>query len=85
MFVACSRLGTEALIQALTRSELTWEPPVASELCDSRFQFAVWLAIAFFGVVRFLTYVDQRIRLEGWEVKLRLRHVGQYLEDAQRW
>jgi len=84
-FVACFWLGTEALARALTQSELTWEQPGASDLLDLRFHGAVWLAIAFFGVVRFLTYIDQRIRLEGWEVKLRLRAVGQLLEDAQRW
>ncbi len=85
VFVACFWLGTEALARALTQSELTWERPGASDLLDVRFHGAVWLAIAFFGVVRFLTYIDQRIRLEGWEVKLRLRAVGQLLEDARRW
>ena len=32
--------------------------------------------VAFFAVARFLAYIDQRIRLEGWEVELRLRAVG---------
>lgn len=36
----------------------------------------IWIAAAFFAVVRFLTYIDQRIRLEGWEVELRLRAAG---------
>jgi hypothetical protein len=42
--------------------------------------------VAFFAVVRFLTYIDRRIRLEGWEVELRLRALGAaMMEDAERW
>ena len=40
------------------------------------FQAGVWLAIAYFGVVRFLSYIDRRIRLEGWEIELRFKAVG---------
>jgi hypothetical protein len=36
----------------------------------------VWLAIGFFCVVRFLSYVDLRIRREGWEVELVVRAEG---------
>ena len=31
---------------------------------------AVWLVVGFFTVVRFLSYLDLRIRREGWEVEL---------------
>ena len=34
---------------------------------------ALWLVAAFFSVVRFLSYLDLRIRKEGWEVELMLR------------
>ena len=34
---------------------------------------AVWVVISYFGVVRFLSYLDLRIRTEGWEVELRIR------------
>jgi len=34
---------------------------------------AMWIAACYFTVVRFLTYLDARIRQEGWEVELRLR------------
>jgi len=37
---------------------------------------AVWLVIGFLTVVRFLCYVDLRIRREGWEVELLLRAEG---------
>lgn len=34
---------------------------------------AMWLTIGYFTVVRFLSYLDLRIRTEGWEVELLLR------------
>jgi hypothetical protein len=34
---------------------------------------AMWITAWFFTVVRFLSYLDVRIRQEGWEVELRLR------------
>jgi hypothetical protein len=33
----------------------------------------LWLIVAFFAVVRFLSYLDLRIRHEGWEVDLLMR------------
>jgi hypothetical protein len=84
-FVVCFWVGTDAAFNALTTSDLTWDRPGWGDLYGLRTQAAVWLAIAFFGVARFLTYIDQRIRLEGWEVKLRLQAVGRALEEAGRW
>lgn len=37
------------------------------------FQVALWLVVGYFAVVRFLSYLDLRIRTEGWEVELLLR------------
>ncbi len=34
---------------------------------------AGWLVLGYFAVVRFLAYLDLRIRREGWEVELTLR------------
>jgi hypothetical protein len=85
LFIACFWAGTGAMISSLTTSELTWDEPGWGDLYGLRLQVAVWLAIVFFGVARFLTYIDQRIRLEGWEVKLRLQAVGRALEEAARW
>ena len=34
---------------------------------------ALWTVVAFMTVVRFLSYLDLRIRHEGWEVELRLK------------
>ena len=35
--------------------------------------FAMWVIAWFYTVVRFLSYLDLRIRHEGWEVELRMR------------
>jgi hypothetical protein len=80
VFVGCFWLGTGAAISAMTTSELTWEQPGWAAFYGPRCQLAVWLAIGFFGVSRFFMYIDQRIRLEGWEVALRLREAGRVLE-----
>jgi hypothetical protein len=37
------------------------------------FQGVLWLVVVYFAVARFLSYLDQRIRNEGWEVELFLR------------
>lgn len=37
------------------------------------YPLALWLTASFIAVVRFLNYLDLRIRHEGWEVELRLR------------
>lgn len=37
------------------------------------FPLVLWLVAGFMGVVRYLNYLDLRIRHEGWEVELRLR------------
>jgi len=34
---------------------------------------AMWIVAAYFAVVRFLSYLDLRIRREGWEVELQQR------------
>lgn len=33
----------------------------------------IWLVVGYLAVVRFLSYLDLRIRREGWEVELKLR------------
>jgi hypothetical protein len=40
---------------------------------------ALWLAAGFASVVRFLSYIDMRIRQEGWAVELKMRAEGQRL------
>jgi hypothetical protein len=40
------------------------------------FPAAIWLVAGFFAVVRYLSYLDLRIRNEGWEIELLLRAEG---------
>ena len=35
--------------------------------------FSLWVVVAFIGLARFLSYLDLRIRQEGWEVELLIR------------
>ncbi len=37
------------------------------------FELSLWATACYFTVVRFLAYLDQRIRREGWEVELKMR------------
>ncbi|MFO0908479.1 MAG: hypothetical protein U0794_08975 [Isosphaeraceae bacterium] len=85
LFIFCFWFGTGAIANALISTELTWDEPGWSDLYGIRLQTGLWLAIQFFTVARFFSYVDQRIRLEGWEVKLRLQAVGRAMEEAGRW
>lgn len=43
---------------------------------------SLWIVAGFFAIVRFLTYIDLRIRQEGWEVELRIRAEALKLEQA---
>ncbi len=40
---------------------------------------SLWMVAGFFCVIRFLSYIDTRIRQEGWAVELRMRAEGQRL------
>ena len=43
--------------------------------------FTMWLVAGYFTVVRFLSYLDLRIRQEGWEVELRLKSEAAVLQS----
>lgn len=43
------------------------------------YPLAIWASLAFFAIVRFLAYLDLRIRREGWEVELLMRAEGHRL------
>ena len=36
-------------------------------------QVAIWIVMGYSTVVRFLSYLDLRIRNEGWEIELKMR------------
>ncbi len=83
-FALCFQNGAETLGSVLGGGELSWEQSGELDTSDLLFQAGVWIAIAFFAVVHFLSYIDRRIRLEGWEIELRLRSVGRALEERQQ-
>ncbi len=69
------------MARRLIGNELTWYSPGMSRPASGLlFQTGVWIAVAFFGVYRFFSYIDRRIRLEGWELDLRLKAVARGLE-----
>lgn len=44
-----------------------------------------WIAISFFAVVRFVAYIDGRIRREGWDVELKFRHEAAKFKEELAW
>jgi hypothetical protein len=83
IFAFCFWMGARTVSSTLAGEELTWYQPGLADLAGLLFQAGVWIAIAFFAVFRFLSYIDRRIRLEGWELELRLRAVGRALEEKR--
>jgi hypothetical protein len=71
-----------ARVVGVFEGELTWVDSGFDLVFNAWAIVGVWVAMAFFAVVRFLTYIDQRIRLEGWEVELRLRAVGRTMREG---
>ncbi len=72
IFAYCFWMSATTLSSTLIGNELTWYSPGSSDMGGLLFQAGVWIAVAFFGVYRFFSYIDRRIRLEGWELNLRL-------------
>ncbi|WP_165231560.1 hypothetical protein [Aquisphaera insulae] len=84
IFSICFWVGTGAAISTFIRGETTWARPALGDASGLRFQAGVWIAVAFFGVARFFLYIDQRVRSEGWELRLRLRAAAMELEGRPR-
>jgi hypothetical protein len=53
-------------------NEWEWEGPTFTFF----FPLCLWIVFGFFAVVRYLSYLDLRIRREGWEVELLMRAEG---------
>jgi hypothetical protein len=85
VFVMLFAVGALSIYRVLVGEDPTWEIPEGAELDGARYQVATWMVICLFSIARFLVYIDQRIRLEGWEVELRLRSVARSLEESDRW
>ena len=67
-------VGIEVLLSQFT----SWE--IASTVTHLViFPLALWVVVGWMAVVRFLSYLDMRIRREGWEVELLMRAEAQRL------
>jgi len=70
----------------IINQDFTWHRPRWNATSEALPIVAAWVAAAAFAVLNFLTYIDQRIRLEGWEVELRLKAVGRSMaEELESW
>jgi hypothetical protein len=57
--------------------DVPWGPLMFHIVCP----MAMWLVAGYFSVVRFLCYLDLRIRREGWEVELIVLAAAKQLEE----
>lgn len=64
----------DSVLNIRANSEYSWSPYY--------WVAAMWIVAGFICVTRFLSYIDTRIRQEGWAVELRMRAQGQRLLDA---
>lgn len=72
-------LGMIILIWAAiwyVKAFLTYHWEFSRETYSVDLQVAIWLIVGYFTVVRYLSYLDLRIRTEGWEVELAMRAEG---------
>jgi hypothetical protein len=57
------------VVRAFLLSQWDWDLPMYT----TYYPLALWTVAGYFAVVRFLGYLDLRIRREGWEVELMMR------------
>jgi hypothetical protein len=76
--LAAALFGSVAAVRAILVG--AWRPDLILMI---DFPIAAWTVVSFFTVVRFLSYLDLRIRNEGWEVELTMRAEAARL--ARQW
>ncbi len=64
-----SLLGTLWVSRVILLTEIEWD----TLMWTWYWQIALWIVAGYFTVARFLSYLDLRIRREGWEVELAMR------------
>lgn len=69
VLLVCSTWLSIWVAGGMLLNDWAWEGP-AYTVC---FPLALWLVVGYLAVVRFLAYLDLRIRREGWEVELMMR------------
>jgi hypothetical protein len=65
----------------LLSSAFLGDPTQGPLMVELVMPLTMWLIAGYFTVVRFLGYLDLRIRQEGWEVELRLRSEAAILQS----
>jgi len=71
--LACSLAGTLLFIQGTATGTWTWNSMWDYILLPA----VLWCVGLFAAVFRFLSYLDCRIRMEGWEIELMMRAEGE--------
>lgn len=74
-WLAAMSLAVWSVQGVLLTGKVDFTPPFYTMVYPA----CLWTVTAYFTVVRFLSYLDLRIRGEGWEVELRLRAAGERL------
>lgn len=74
----CMLIGTQLFISGAITGRWSWN--AWFDHCG--LQLSLWCVGLFLAVFRFLSYLDNRIRLEGWEIELRLKAEAARLEVA---
>jgi len=78
--LTCMLLGVALFLQGVITGDWQW-----NGWFDHLYvPLALWLVGLFMAVFRFLSYLDSRIRLEGWEIELGLKAEGLRLQQAGR-
>lgn len=77
--LVCMLIGAQMFVLGASTGQWSW---------NAWFDYAglalsLWAVGIFVSVFRFLSYLDNRIRLEGWEIELRLKAEGARLAQAQ--
>lgn len=53
-------------------------------VCGPTVQAGAWIVVTFFATANFLSYIDQRIRIEGWAVEVSLSEVARGMRENDR-
>ena len=70
-------LGTFVFVSGVFLND--WKP--GPFMLTYVYPLSLWIVAGYLTVVRFLSYLDLRIRHEGWEVELRMRAEGTRLKS----
>lgn len=72
IFITAGTIGLSTLLSVLKSSDM-WEQPEWPGIIDWKIQLFTWSSMQFFAIVRFLNYLDTRIKAEGWDLEHRVR------------